>query len=314
MACPLPFLDADAVSATLDWRGAVEALELALLDGLDPAAAAERSIVEISHGQLLMMPAETPGAVGVKIASVSPGNPARGLPRVQALYLVLDRETHEPCALMDGTALTTLRTPAVSGVAVAHLAAPGARHLVVFGSGPQAWGHVQVLRQVRSLESVTVVGRDRGRAEQLAARVTADGLPAQVGDANAVAKADIIVCATTASKPLFQGSLLRPETCVVAVGSHEPHMREVDAEAVRRAAGGGGVVVETRAVALREAGDVVLALREGACAENDLVGIGEIVRRTRRVPGVSLFKSCGMGWQDLVVAQAVLERWSATDD
>lgn len=311
MASPLPFLDADQVRASLDWGGAVQALERALLDGLDPAAAAERTIVDVSHGQLLLMPAETAGAVGVKIGSVSPANPTRGLPRIQALYLVLDRVTHEPRALMDGTALTTLRTPAVSGVAVSHLAPPDARHLVVFGSGPQAWGHVQVLRTIRQLESVTVVGRDRDRGERLVEQLSADGQPASVGAPDAVADADIVVCATTAGTPLFDGGLLGPEACVVAVGSHEPDLREVDDEVVRRAVAGGGLVVETRPVALREAGDVVLALAQGACSEEDLLGIDEVVRRVERVPGVSFFKSTGMGWQDLVVAEAVLDRWRA---
>jgi ornithine cyclodeaminase len=311
MTSPLPFLDADAITTALDWAGAVDALQRALLDGLDPAAAAERTIVDVSHGQLLMMPAETAGAVGVKLASVSPDNPDRGLPRIQALYLLLDRESLAPRALMDGTALTTLRTPAVSAVAAKHLAAPDARRLVVFGSGPQAWGHVEALRAVRPLESVIVVGRDRGRAQALADRVTADGLPARVGDASAVAEADLVVCATTAGRPLFDGALLGPDTCVLAVGSHEPDLREVDTEVVRRAAAGGGVVVETVPVALREAGDVVLALKDGACTEADLLGIGDVVRRPERLPGVSLFKSCGMGWQDLVVAEVALARWSA---
>jgi ornithine cyclodeaminase/alanine dehydrogenase-like protein (mu-crystallin family) len=311
MTSPLPFLDADAITAALDFAGAVDALEQALLGGLDPATAAERTIVDVTHGQLLLMPAETLDAVGVKLASVSPGNPDRGLPRIQALYLLLDRESLAARALMDGTALTTLRTPAVSAVAARHLAAPDARRLVVFGSGPQAWGHVEALRAVRPLESVTVVGRDRGRAQALADRVTADGLPARVGEADAVADADLVVCATTAGTPLFDGALLGPEACVLAVGSHEPDLREVDTEVVRRAAAGGGVVVETVPVALREAGDVVLALEDGACTEADLVGIGDVVRRPGRRPGVSLFKSCGMGWQDLVVAEAALARWSA---
>ncbi|HET6561629.1 MAG TPA: ornithine cyclodeaminase family protein [Marmoricola sp.] len=311
MTSPLPFLDAEAIGSALDWVDAVEAVERALLDGLDPASAAERTILDVAHGQLLLMPAETAGAVGVKLASVSPTNPGRGLPRIQALYLLLDHETLAPRALMDGTALTTVRTPAVSAVAVKHLAPLDARRLVVFGSGPQAWGHVQAMRAIRPLESVVVVGRDSGRAEELAARISADGLTAGVGHAGAVEKADIVVCATSARFPLFDGALLGPEACVVAVGSHEPELREVDAHAMERAATGGGVVVETVPVALREAGDVVLAIDDGALGADDLVGIGELVQRPDRRRGVSVFKSCGMGWQDLVVAEAALDRWSA---
>ena len=304
----LPYIDSDAVFAAVPWAVATDALEHALLAGIEPASAAERSIVDVSTGQLLLMPAETSSAVGVKLATVSPDNPGRGLPRIQALYVLLDHDTLAPRALMDGTALTTLRTPALSAVAVKHLAAPDARHLVVFGSGPQAWGHVQTLRGVRPLDAVTVVGRDRDRAEALAAQVTGSGLPATVGAAGSVADADIVVCATTAGTPLFDSAALRPETCVIAVGSHEPDRREVDTALVSRAATGGGVVVETVGNALREAGDVILAIRDGAVTADQLVEIASVVRRPRRAPGLSFFKSVGMGWQDLVVAQAVFDR------
>jgi ornithine cyclodeaminase len=165
---------------------------------------------------------------------------------------------------------------------------------------------VQTLREVRPVREVTVVGRDPDRAARLADAVTASGLPASVGKADDVARADIVVCATTAPEPLFDGAALRPEACVVAVGSHEPDRREVGADVLRRAADGGGVVVESRAVAMREAGDVVLAVGEGALAEERLVDLASVVRRERRTPGLSVFKSVGMGWQDLVVAEAVL--------
>jgi ornithine cyclodeaminase len=126
-----------------------------------------------------------------------------------------------------------------------------------------------------------------------------------VGDATAVADADVVVCATTASEPLFDAALLAAEACVVAVGSHEPDRRELAGGVLGRATG--GVVVETAAVAMREAGDVIMAVDEGSLTAEQLIGIESVVRRGRRAPGISVFKSVGMGWQDLVVAQAVLE-------
>ena len=304
----LPLLDADAVLGALSFVEAVDALERALVGGLDPAAAVDRSIVDVAHGQLLLMPAETATATGVKLATVSPGNAAHGLPRIQALYILLDRTTLRPLALLDGTALTTLRTPAVSAVAVRHLADPDASRLVVFGSGPQAWGHVEAVRAVRPLESVVVVGRDRSRAEALVGRVAGSGLHAEVGAADSVGKADVVVCATTAAEPLFDSALLPPGACVVAVGSHEPDRRELDSALVARAAVEGGLVVESAATALREAGDVVVAVDEGVLDPAVLLDLAAVVRRERR-PGLSVFKSVGMGWQDLVVAEAVLDRW-----
>lgn len=303
----LPYLDEAELFDLVPWSDAVALLEQALLDGLDPAASPARSVIDLARGQLLLMPAETPRGVGVKLGTVTPGNPGRGLPRIQALYVLLDPATHAPVALMDGTALTTLRTPAVSAVAVEHLAPDHAGRMVVFGSGPQAWGHVEAVRTVRPLEHVTVVGRDERRARDLVARLRERGLAAQAGTPTAVTAADIVVCATTARTPLFDGAQLADNACVVAVGSHEPDAREVDERVFRRAA---CVVVEDVTVALREAGDVIWARRAGAVSADRLVGLADVVRRDR-VAGVTVFKSVGMGWEDLVVAEAAYERWRA---
>lgn len=307
-APPPPFIDARTIAEAVSWAQAASVLERALLDGLDPARGADRSIVAVNSGQLLLMPAEGDTGVGVKLSTVAPRNPSRGLPRVQALFVLLDPDTLAPVALLDGTALTTLRTPAVSAVAVRHLAADDARHLVVFGSGPQAWGHVQTLRTVRPLESVTIVGRNARRAEKLVRRIADTGLVASVGYPESVADADIVVCATTARDPVFDSTRLRPGSCVVAVGSHEVDRRELDAALLGVAAAGAGVVVEDPRLALREAGDVVMAIEEGTIRAENLIGIGSVVRRDTPLPGASVFKSVGMGWEDLVVAQAVFEQ------
>lgn len=301
----LPYLDADAVAA-VTWTEAIDALERALLGGLDPDSTGTRTVVDVEQGQLLLMPAETSSGVGIKLATVAPGNPAQGLPRIQAIYLLVDQQTLTPRALLDGTALTNLRTPAVSALAVRHLARPDAHRLVVFGSGPQAWGHVLALRTVRPIDEVTVVGRDPARARAMADRVGDSGLVAQTGTADAVADADIVVCATTAGEPLFAGELVPDDACVVAVGSHEPDRRELDGALLRRAAGAGCVVVETPTTALREAGDVVLAIEEGVLSKDHLVGLADVVRRGVGPGGPHVFKSVGMGWQDLVVAELVL--------
>jgi ornithine cyclodeaminase/alanine dehydrogenase-like protein (mu-crystallin family) len=303
----LPYIDHAEVLDLVPFADAVSALAEALAGGLDPDASPPRSVCEVEHGQLLLMPAETVDAVGVKLGTVAPGNPDRGLPRIQALYVLYDPVTLAPLALLDGTALTTLRTPAVSAVAVDHLASPEAEHLLVFGSGPQAWGHVEAVRAVRPIRRVTVVGRDRGRAEHLAGRVRSTGLAAAAGSADRVGEADIVVCATSAREPLFDGALLSQDVCVVAVGSHEPEARELDDATMRRAR---RVVVETRSVALREAGDVVQAVKSGALLEQDLVDLRQALAFAP-TPGTSVFKSVGMGWQDLVVADLVHRRWAA---
>jgi ornithine cyclodeaminase/alanine dehydrogenase-like protein (mu-crystallin family) len=143
-------LDADAVRAACSPVDAVEAITAALASGLDPAADLPRHAVRVRAGQFLLMPSESSrsGAhVGIKVATVAQGNPARHLPRIQASYLLFDADSRTLVAVLDGTALTALRTPAVSVAAVRPrlLAASGPLRLAVFGAGPQARGHVATL-------------------------------------------------------------------------------------------------------------------------------------------------------------------------
>ncbi|MGY0234463.1 ornithine cyclodeaminase family protein [Longispora urticae] len=277
---------------------AIAAVEDALRAGLDPEADPPRSIVDLPAGQVLLMPGAHDGYAGVKVATVAPGNPARGLPRIQALYLLLDAATLSPLATLDGTELTALRTPATSAVAVSHLAAPDAAHLLVFGSGPQAAGHIAAVRAVRPITRVTVVGRDPGRTELFAAEWGARvGVPADVADA------DVICCCTTASTPLFPGALVRPTATVVAVGSHEPAVRETDDDLVVRS----DVWVEARSAALREAGDLLGPIGRGVIGPEHVRGnLADLVtgRVGPRMDRPRFFKGVGMAWQDLVVAAA----------
>jgi ornithine cyclodeaminase/alanine dehydrogenase-like protein (mu-crystallin family) len=138
------------------------------------------------------------------------------------------------------------------------------------------------------------------------ATVRDSGLDARVGGHDDVADADVVVCATTSRRPLFDGRRLRPGTCVVAVGSHEPDARELDDATIGSA---GRVVVESRGVAMREAGDIIQAVRAGVVREDSLVDLREAVRLAPAA-GTSVFKSVGMGWQDLVVADLAYRRWA----
>ena len=303
------WIDAETVNALLPMRAAIDSLEAALAAGLDPSADPPRDVIDTRRGQLLLMPSEIADRVGVKIVSVAPGNAGLGLSRIQGMYLLMDAETLAPVALLDGIAITSLRTPAMSAVAVRHLAAADASRLVVFGTGPQAWGHVEALRAVRPVTEVVVVGRDAGRAQSFADRLTGTGVLATLGSPDAVADADLVVCATTSGDSLFDGRLIQDRSCVVAVGSHEPDRRELDAQLLGRAS----VVVEEVATALREAGDVVLAVAAGALDPTGMVTVSDLVTGRASVdPALpSVYKSVGMAWQDLVVATEIHRRQSA---
>jgi ornithine cyclodeaminase/alanine dehydrogenase-like protein (mu-crystallin family) len=291
-------LAAREIEEALDFRGAVAALRAALEAGLDPETEPARVSFPFGENEILAMPSSDGRFAGVKLVSIAPGNPTRGLPRINGVYVLFDAGTMMPAELLDGTALTSLRTPAVSALGVDLVAPADARTLVVFGTGPQAEAHVHALRAVRPLDTIHIVGRSPGRAIPLVERLKAQGLDAYEGSAATVAEADIVACCTTSREPLFPSSALPSRTVVVACGSHEPGAREVDGETVRAC----GVLVEARSAALREAGDVIQA----GVAAGELVTLAELVRAPGSPVKPRLIKTVGMGWEDLVIAAAVV--------
>lgn len=311
MTGPLEFLDADEVSRRMRPRDAVAAIEAFLRAGHGPGGAVPRTAVPTAHGEFLLMPAESTQAAGVKVVTVAPANGDRGLPRVQGVYLLFDATTLAPTAVIDGAALTTLRTPAVSFAAVRPALTRSTEPLrvVVFGAGPQAVGHLatlaDVMEGVRAIEAVTWVVRDPASASPPAcggaeSSVLSASDPAV---ADELATAGLVICATTAREALFDSAVLRDDAVVVAVGSHQPDAREVDAALVGRAQ----VVVEDVDAALREAGDIVLAIAEEAVTADQLVLLSDMVCG-RVLPAGDrpvFFKSTGMAWEDLAVAQAL---------
>lgn len=297
----VPFFDARAIARLVPPERAVGAIEAALRGGLDPAAGIARTSVPLPAGELLLMPAWSASHAGVKLASIAPGNAALGLPRINAVYVLFDGATLRPVALLDGSALTTLRTPAVSMAAIRSRLGPDPLRVLVFGAGPQGRGHICALGAVATLSTVDVVVRSPEAVDR-------EGLPFRVLQAGstevlaALREADVVVCATTARRPLFDSALLSDRAAVIAIGSHEPDAREVDAALCRRAT----VIVEDVATALRECGDVVLAIREGMLTPDRLVPIRDVVRGAVPLgPGPVLFKGSGMAWQDLVIAETV---------
>jgi ornithine cyclodeaminase/alanine dehydrogenase-like protein (mu-crystallin family) len=307
----LPILSAADVERTLTRADAAKAVTRAIRAGLEPSQDPERAIVELTNGQFLLMPSETASSVGLKAATVAPANPDRGLPRVQAAYLLFDVDTLELRAILDGTALTNLRTPAVSIAAVAPMLSrfTGPIDVVAFGAGPQATGHVEALGACSSaaLADVTHVVR---RPEHSREQVPSSAALVSTADPSVIARlarADVVVCATSAQTPLFDSRHLADGAIVIAVGSHEPQARELDGPLM----GYADVIVEDVGTAMREAGDVILAAREGYLRTEELIPMAEIIRSQRALdPGRTVvFKSTGMSWQDLVVAEAIMQRY-----
>jgi ornithine cyclodeaminase len=314
----LPFFTAEDIRRALPMREAIEAMRAAFIAFSEGRAhIPQRLSISIpeQEGITLVMPGYVPpDALGLKVVSVFPRNPARGLPTLSALVVMLDPETGAPAALLDGAFLTAWRTGAASGLATDLLARPDAESLALIGAGAQARTQLLAVAAVRSLRRVRVYSRTPARAQALIEEMQGqEGIPQDIAVAPtpeaAVAEADIVCTATNSSVPVFDGQALRPGTHINAIGSFTLEMRELDEETFRRAA---RVVVDSRAAALAEAGEVVWAIRQGILREVDLVELGEIAAGRRpgreRPEEITLFKSVGLAVQDLVAAQRVWQR------
>jgi ornithine cyclodeaminase len=297
------------VHAALPWPALAAALEAAFVEA--------RTEVPLRHthalapdGVLLLMPAWSDDALGVKVVTVIPGAVARGAATVAATYLLLDRATGQAKALLDGEALTVRRTAAASALAAQRLAAPGASRLLVVGAGHLApWMARAHVALNPALREVAVWARRADASRALAAQLRGEGVDALAVDdlEKAVRHAHVICCATTSSDPLVLGRWLAPGTHLDLVGAYRPTMREVDDDAVRLSQ----VVVDTRAGALKEAGDIVQPIERGLIGADhvraDLSELltGNVVVRTDALQ-VTLFKSVGTALEDLAAARCVV--------
>lgn len=309
-------LSREDVRRALPMRDAVEAMKRAFAQ-LSTGQAEVPLRVPLSvprhNGLVLFMPAylAADDQMAVKIVSVFNDNPARGLPLIHALVVVVDATTGQPAAVMDGTYLTALRTGAASGAATDLLARPDAAVAAVFGAGVQGRTQLEGVCAVRPIRQAWVYDVDRARAEAYAAEMSARlGVPVLVAEtpAEAVREADVICTATTSSVPVFDDADVRPGTHINAVGAYTPQMREVPTETVLRAK----VVIDHRTASLAEAGDLLIPIREGRMTEAHIwAELGEIVaglKAGRTSPEeVTLFKSVGVAVQDVAAAAAVLE-------
>lgn len=258
-------------------------------------------------GTMLLMPAWVPGGyAGVKVATVVPGNAERNLPAVSAQYLLSDARTGEMLALVDGGELTARRTAAASALAARYLARSDARHLLVLGTGRLAPNLIAAHMAVRPIQEVTVWGRSKDKASELA-RELEQRFPISVRPADtlkdALGKADIVSAATLSTEPLISGKHLKPGAHVDLVGAFKPSMRESDDDLIKRAE----IYVDTRDGCLSEGGDIVQPLKTGLISPQDIqADLYELCRGEH--PGrqsdeaVTMFKSVGAALEDLAGA------------
>ena len=267
-------------------------------------------------GTTLVMPAYLPDkdvpSLAVKVVSVFPQNAQRGEPVIYGLVLALDAATGRPLAIMEGSALTAIRTGAASGAATDVLARQDAAVAAIFGSGVQARTQLEAVCTVRPIQEVRVYSLVQEQALALADELAGQGpIPANVrvvdDPETAVRGADVICTATTSSTPVFDGRHLSAGAHVNGVGAYLPTMQEVDTTTVQRSL----VVVDSRTAVLAEAGDLIIPLQNGDIEADHLhAELGEIIAGLK--PGrsseqqITYFKSVGLAVQDAVAARIVL--------
>ena len=301
------FYSAREVHAALDLDRLADAIGAMLAAA--PVAPLRHAHALSETDTLLLMPAWSDRALGAKLVTVMPGNRRLGHPSVNAVYLLFERSTGVPRAVIDGEALTLRRTAAVSLLAARHMARADARNALIVGTGTLAPYMAQAHACARALQRLWVWGRRGEGAQTLAQRLRDEGLPAQaVEDLEAaVREADIICCATTATQPIVRGAWLAAGTHLDLVGGFRRGMREADDEAIASAR----IVVDTYAGALAEAADLVEPLERGVIERSAIVA--ELAELGRGVPGrvspdeITLFKSVGTAVADLAAAQLLLE-------
>jgi ornithine cyclodeaminase len=312
-------LTADDVRKALPMKEAIEAMKNAyasLSNGTGVVPLRTRLPIPGSEALSLFMPAylNSPDgeALAVKVVSLFPTNPARGLAYIQAAVLVFDPETGRAIALLEGSTLTAIRTGAAGGAAIDLLARPESKVAAIFGAGAQGRTQLEAACTARNIETAFIYDPDPDKAQALATEMNGQGLITRdirvAGSAReAVETADIICTATTSLRPVFHDEDLQAGAHISAVGSYRPDMQEVPAETLARAK----VFVDSRIAALEEAGDLIQPMQARLFNESHICGeLGEVL--LGRVPGresqedITYFKSVGIAVQDAMAAKVAL--------
>jgi ornithine cyclodeaminase/alanine dehydrogenase-like protein (mu-crystallin family) len=265
--------------------------------------------MDVESGIFLVMPCyDRDGrGLGMKLIMVSEKKPfPEG--KVHANYLLLDPDSGHPKLFMAANYLTDVRTAAVSAVATRHLARKDAKVLGIFGTGRQARAHLTVLRNVRNFESFLVSGLDPGQSREFAQEMAKElgSKVESVYSRACAAESDVLCTCTTAQAPLFDGTLLRRGTHINAIGSFQPHTREIDDFTVQHSR----IMVDTYDGALAEAGDLLIPISRRIISRQSIIAdLHEMLSGKKQVrtseEDITLFKSVGNALEDLVAAELV---------
>jgi len=316
MTAPLLYLSADDVRKALPMPAAIEAMRHAfaqLSAGHVTLPPRQHIAAPGEHGVALVMACHSAAQklFSLKFITLFEQNRQKGLPLIQSLVILTDGTTGRHLCVMDGAALTAIRTGAASGLATELLARRDAATAAIFGAGVQARTQLEAVACARSLRKACVYDPDSAAAERFAAETSRQlglGVERAASPAAAVENADVICTATTSPSPVFDDGDVKPGAHINAVGSYRPNVTEIPSATVCRAR----VVVDHRPSALEEAGDLLVPLRQGMISESHFqTEIGQIIakRATGRQSDeqITLFKSVGVAIQDLCAGACALE-------
>lgn len=273
-----------------------------------------RQRIDLPGGrELLVMPAVLDRHAGVKVLTVVPSNAGTHRPVINGLYTLFDIGNGEPIAVLDSSALTAVRTAAVSAAASSRLSRADSHTLTILGAGHLA-PHLAVAHAaVRPIRRVTIWARRPEQALDAVQRVRAMRPDLDIAVATsleqAIRSADIVSAATRATAPMIRGDWLATGTHVDLVGGYRPEMREIDDAGIVRSE----VFVDSRAAALSEAGDIIGPMANSAIGADHIRGEladiarGDVGRSSN--DAITLFKSVGTAMADLVAAVAIWEAW-----
>jgi alanine dehydrogenase len=312
LSCMALWLSEADVRQVLPLPDLIEAIESAVVAfSTGKVTQPVRTVLETPGGFFGSMPAYLGSipAMGAKLVTVFHGNTGKGLPTHLATIVLLDPETGGLLATMDGRYITEVRTAAASAVAARHLALPDASVLAIIGSGVQARSHLELLPLVRTFRDIRCWSPTAANAKKLISEF--ERLPVRSVESAqaAVEGADVIALVTASDTPVIQDAWVKPGACVISVGACRPTQREMDPVLVTRAI----LVVDTRAAALKESGDVVQGIREGRFDETHIAAeLGQVAadsRLGRSTPEqITIFKSLGMAVEDVAAADLAYRR------
>lgn len=311
MSHALPYLDAQQIRRLLSYPQLIDCLRDAFASVVE-SPLRHRHDLDANGSCLLLMPAwNQANGLGIKLLTVMPQNQARNLPTVNAIYILFDRQSGAPRAILDGEALTHLRTAAASVLAARYLARSDSKVMLLIGVGSLGPELIRAYHAARpALERILLWGRHMQRVDKVTAALREEGIPAETAsDLEAAVRAsDIITCCTTSTSPIVHGAWLKNGAHVDLVGGFRPDMREADDDVFRRAT----VFVDTYAGALAEAGDLLQPLASGALTRERVVAeLAELARGQHqgRIDNndITVFKSVGTALEDLVAAELCLQ-------